>query len=199
MSDPSTTQTPPTTWTPSKTVATVGSGAGVIGLAHYVQLCIAAGHVVAPSVEMIGMALTVLAYPAHLIWTILINRLQKAAGVTAALLLLVMALPLAGCETMNAGSSAAINYLAGNESSTKQNVQKADDLNLKALTDALCAIPYGAVVRNATGNPKIPAAIMDACGLPQGVTIVTNNAAVTISTGTGSVTVPTTTTTVTPE
>ncbi len=75
-------------------------------------------------------------------------------------------LPLAGCGSMNEGSGAVLNYAAQNYAGAKQNVQSADDMRLVAWSDQACAMNVGALARNATGNPNIVKAVLEACPVP---------------------------------
>lgn len=113
-------------------------------------------------------------------------------------LLLTAVVGLAGCNAINSAVSGGTNYLSASEAGAKSNQQHIDDLGLKTLLDTMCITPYGAIVRNASGNPNAPRAIVDACGLPQGITLIQNTSGVSMATGTGPVSVQPGSTIITP-
>jgi len=104
---------------------------------------------------------------------------------------------LSGCSAINSGVSAGVNYLGASAVGAKKNIEATNDLALSTWAAAGCATPYGAMVRNATGIPTLPEALVHLCGLPSGITVVQTTAAATVTVGTGEIKVPTATTTVT--
>lgn len=75
MSD---TQTAPKTWTAQSTLNTAGGLTGLAIVSQYINDSFAAGHLVAPGLAVIGVALTVIAPVAHLIGRIVMFKLSQA-------------------------------------------------------------------------------------------------------------------------
>ncbi len=83
------------------------------------------------------------------------------------MLFLVMALLcLSGCGAMNEYTGAALNYTEQGYAGARQNIRSADDMKLVTWADAACALNVGALARNATGNPNIIKAALEACPIP---------------------------------
>jgi len=79
------------------------------------------------------------------------------------LIAILFAVSLAGCGTMNAWNGAALNKVESDYSGAKQNLKSFDDMKFVTWADAACAIPLGALQRNATGNPRAVNAVFEAC------------------------------------
>jgi hypothetical protein len=94
---------------------------------------------------------------------------------------------LSGCAEYNAAVSAGTNFASTQVTAQKENIQALNDVAAKALAASLCAVPYGELVRNGSGNPNFPTAVIEACGGPSGYTLVHN-----ASTATATTTIPTT-------
>ena len=104
---------------------------------------------------------------------------------------------LSGCAGFDAAWSGANNYYGSQLQATVRNIQGVNDNTAKTWADAGCATPYGELVRNGSGNPNLPAAVIALCGLPPGYTMVHTVSTATVTTGAASVTIPTSTSTVT--
>ena len=74
-------------------------------------------------------------------------------AITAAL---VAAFSLSNCTTVTGQA------YAGYEAAAKKGVQLADDNAIKTITDNICAVPYGAVIRNTQFIPVAKAACLPA-------------------------------------
>ena len=94
---------------------------------------------------------------------------------------------LSGCAYLDAAVGGVNTYTAGETKAVQKNVQGANDNAAAIWADAGCAIPYGELVRNGSGNPNLPAAIITLCGAPSGFTTIHSAASATATT-----TVPTT-------
>jgi len=70
--------------------------------------------------------------------------------------LAVLGLALASCTTVTGQA------YAGYEAAAKKGVQLADDNAIKTITDNICAVPYGAVIRNTQFIPVAKAACLPA-------------------------------------
>jgi uncharacterized protein YceK len=79
---------------------------------------------------------------------------------------LIAVMVLSSCGSLNNATSAFLNQSASDYNGFKANVKSIDDTRLKAWTDEACAMPLGAIARNATGNPNVPQAIFTACPVP---------------------------------
>ena len=108
---------------------------------------------------------------------------------------LCVLLALSGCAWVDSTVSGANNYIAGEIKTTQKNVQATNDNAATIWVDSGCAIPYGEVVRNGTGNPNMPAAVITLCGAPAGFTMIhsTPTATATTSIPTNTIQVPTAT------
>ena len=76
---------------------------------------------------------------------------------------------LAGCAEWSAAISG---YTAAAQVSAQagvRNVQQVNDLNAQVWSAAACAAPYGEMVRNGSGNPGYPSAVIALCGVPPGL------------------------------
>lgn len=82
------------------------------------------------------------------------------------MLIILAAIGLAGCGVLNTFTGAQLNSAEANYAGSKQNVKAADDMKLIAWADAACAMPVGALQRNATGNPYAVNAVLTACPIP---------------------------------
>jgi hypothetical protein len=80
-------------------------------------------------------------------------------------------LALSGCTGFDAAWSGANNYYSGELKTTQKNIQGVNDNSAATWADAGCAIPYGELVRNGSGNPNMPAAVVTLCGAPSGFTM----------------------------
>ena len=69
----------------------------------------------------------------------------------------LIAAMLSGCTTVTGAA------YAGYETAAKKGIETADDNQIKTLSDAICAVPYGAILRNTAFIPVAKAAC-----LPQG-------------------------------
>jgi hypothetical protein len=103
---------------------------------------------------------------------------------TALVLIAVLALPfsLGACSYVNAAAGAANNFAAGQIAATTAAIQAADDNIAKALVHEMCAIPYGEVARNGSGNVNFPLAVIKVCGSPAGTLVVQEAGSVTATT-----------------
>lgn len=101
---------------------------------------------------------------------------------------------LSGCAGFDAAWSGVNTYYSGELNNTVKNIQGVNDNAAKTWADAGCATPYGELVRNGSGNPNLPAAIITLCGAPSGFTTIHSAASATATTTvpTTVVTVPTT-------
>lgn len=84
---------------------------------------------------------------------------------------LLPCLVLAGCAELDAAVGGANTYAAAESAAVVKNVQGFNDNVARATIAALCATPYGELVRNGSGNPNFPSAVVTACGAPPGLTI----------------------------
>lgn len=73
---------------------------------------------------------------------------------------------LSGCGAINAYTGASLNAGEANYVGARQNVKSADDMRMILWADAACALPLGALARNATGNPYAVNAALVACPIP---------------------------------
>lgn len=88
---------------------------------------------------------------------------------------LLAAAALAGCGALNAYTGAALNAGEAGYTGARQNVKSADDMRFILWADSACALPLGALQRNATGNPNAVTAVLTACPVPDvGVIRATN-------------------------
>jgi len=71
-------------------------------------------------------------------------------------LIIIAALALTGCTTTTA------QLYSGYEQAAKKGIEAADDNNIKTLTDSICGVPYGAVIRNTQFIPVAKAACLPA-------------------------------------
>ncbi|HEY8027681.1 MAG TPA: hypothetical protein VIF60_24285 [Burkholderiaceae bacterium] len=67
---------------------------------------------------------------------------------------LVAAFCFSGCTTVTGQA------YAGYETAARKGIEMADDNNIKTLSDAICAVPYGAILRNAQFIPVAKAACL---------------------------------------
>lgn len=92
------------------------------------------------------------------------------AGFVRLPLLLLLALgasvALSGCGVLNAYTGAALTTGEANYAGAKQNVMAVSDMKMIMWADAACALPLGALARNATGNPNAVNAALVACPIP---------------------------------
>jgi hypothetical protein len=77
-----------------------------------------------------------------------------------------LALCLTGCAEWNAGVSALNNYTGTQVTAQQANIQGVNDNLAKVWVDAGCALPYGEIVRNGSGNPNLAKAVILLCGQP---------------------------------
>lgn len=82
------------------------------------------------------------------------------------LLAVCAALVLSACGTLNAYTGAALNAGEAGYAGARQNIKSIDDMKMIAWADAACAMPVGALQRNATGNPFAVNAVLTACPIP---------------------------------
>lgn len=80
--------------------------------------------------------------------------------------LIIGAVALSGCGSLNAYTGAALNAAEAGYSGAKQNAKSADDMKFILWADTACAIPLGSLARNATGNPYAVNAALTACPIP---------------------------------
>lgn len=80
--------------------------------------------------------------------------------------ILLLALALCGCGALNTFNGAQLNNAESNYAGARQNIKSLDDLKMIAWADAACAMPVGALQRNATGNPYAVNAVLTACPIP---------------------------------
>ena len=162
-------------------------------------------HVVVPP-EVQGAGFVLLTWAAgkmiHALPTAKIAEAPPSAGfaiapIAVALVALGLLLMLPGCAGFDAAWSGANNYYNGQLQATVKNIQGVNDNAAKTWADAGCATPYGELVRNGSGNPNLPAAVIALCGLPPGYTVVHAVSTATVTTGPANITIPTSTTTVT--
>jgi hypothetical protein len=119
-------------------------------------------------------------------------RLHLTIGrATALAALLGVAILPAACAPYNAAVSAATSYASTQVTAQQANIQALNDVAAKTWADGGCAIPYGELVRNGSGNPNFAQAVISLCGGPSGYTMI-HGAAVPIAT----TTIPTTIVTV---
>lgn len=81
-------------------------------------------------------------------------------------LIAAAAVMLSACGAMNTYTGAALNAGEANYTGAKQNIRSADDMKLIIWADSACALPLGALARNATGNPYAINAALVACPIP---------------------------------
>jgi hypothetical protein len=97
-------------------------------------------------------------------------NISKQAGFARLPLLLILsvvsAVALSGCGVMNAYTGAALTTGEANYAGAKQNVMAVSDMKMMMWADAACALPLGALARNATGNPNAVNAALVACPIP---------------------------------
>jgi hypothetical protein len=86
-----------------------------------------------------------------------------------------------GCTAFNAYTGAAINAGEASFAGAKQNIQAIDDAKFIGWMDAACAMPIGALQRNATGNSDAVPAVLTACPVPGVAVINTKNGSITVS------------------
>lgn len=98
---------------------------------------------------------------------------------------------LSACVQWDTAVSGANTYAAAEIKAQQKNAQGVNDNTAAAWADSGCAIPYGELVRNGSGNPNMPAAIITLCGSPSGYTMVHQAGVATATT-----TIPTTVVTV---
>jgi uncharacterized protein YceK len=95
------------------------------------------------------------------------TQIDKQSGFASLGMLIVLAalaaLLLSGCGTLNAYTGAALNAAEAGYTGTRQNAKSADDMKFIVWSDSACAIPLGALSRNATGNPNAVSAALTAC------------------------------------
>lgn len=98
------------------------------------------------------------------------QRCHPQAGFVSPFLLLCMVtsavLLLSGCGAINAYTGASLNAGEANYVGARQNLKSADDMRMILWADAACALPLGALARNATGNPYAVNAALVACPIP---------------------------------
>jgi hypothetical protein len=102
------------------------------------------------------------------------------------LFLVGVTLAMSGCAEMQASWSGVNTATATSIKATQKNLQGSNDNIAQAWADSGCAIPYGEVVRNGSGNPNLPAAIITLCGAPSGFTMIHST-----PTATATTTIPT--------
>jgi hypothetical protein len=90
----------------------------------------------------------------------------------------VLASTLSGCGSINAYTGAAINAGESSFTGAKQNIQAIDDAKFIGWLDAACAMPVGALQRNATGNSEAVQAVLTACPIPSVAVVNTRNGTV---------------------
>ena len=93
-----------------------------------------------------------------------------------------IAASLSGCGSMNAYTGAAINAGESSFTGAKQNLQAIDDAKFIGWMDAACAMPVGALQRNATGNSDAVQAVLTACPVPNMAVINTKNGSISVMT-----------------
>jgi hypothetical protein len=100
--------------------------------------------------------------------TALAPQPRQAGFVRPGLLLILVfaAAALSACGAMNTYTGAALNAGEANYTGAKQNIKSADDMKLIMWADSACALPLGALARNATGNPYAINAALVACPIP---------------------------------
>ena len=102
--------------------------------------------------------------------------------------LVLVAAMLTGCAGFDAAVSGANTYVAGELRAQQKGIESANDNVAATWAMSGCAIPYGEIVRNGSGNPNLAAAVITLCGSPSGTTIIR-----TIATPTAITTIPSTT------
>ena len=85
--------------------------------------------------------------------------------------LLFLCSGLGGCAAWNAGVSSVNTYSAAEITAQKKNLEGIHDNSAAAWAAAGCAIPYGELVRNGSGNPNLPQAVVALCGAPSGMSL----------------------------
>lgn len=109
-------------------------------------------------------------------------RIGTLANVLPALAL------LASCTEFNAAMSTANSYSRSQITAQVANIQGVNDNAALVWAETGCALPYGEVVRNGSGNPNLAQAVMLLCGTPAGTTVIHTS-----PTATAITTVPTAT------
>ena len=92
---------------------------------------------------------------------------------------------LSGCGAMNTYTAAALSTGSTDYLGAKENIQKIDDLKLRAWVDNACAVNVGALQRAAstTGNNNVTNAVFTACPVPNvGVTSILPTGSMTVQT-----------------
>lgn len=101
-----------------------------------------------------------------------------------------MASILNGCTAWNSGVASVNNYSASQMAAQQKNVEGVNDNVARAWAAGACAIPYGEIVRNGTGNPNFPKAIIELCGAPSGTTIISTQPVPSATTTVPTIVVP---------
>ena len=78
--------------------------------------------------------------------------------------LITIAAMLTACTLQTACTTTTAQLYAGYESAAKKGLEAADDNNIRTLTDGICGVPYGAVIRNSQFIPLAKAACLPAGG-----------------------------------
>ena len=99
--------------------------------------------------------------------------MRKTALTMAALL------ALSGCASLSTDYRAAVGVV-------QADVRLANDNAAATWAAAGCAIPYGEVVRNGSGNPNFPKAMVELCGAPGGYVMVSTSGGAALVTTTGA-------------
>lgn len=81
-------------------------------------------------------------------------------------------LALGGCAEISAMASGYTAAAQVSAQATVRNVQQVHDLEAQVWAATACAAPYGELVRNGSGNPGYPSAVIALCGVPPGLTRV---------------------------
>ena len=118
---------------------------------------------------------------------VVLGALKKAVPLMVAGAVLAS---LSACAEWNAGVSSVNSYVGQQITAQQQNIQGANDNAAKAWAETGCAIPYGELVRNGSGNPNLAAAVIELCGAPSGFTTIHTQASATATTTIPTVTVP---------
>ena len=85
-------------------------------------------------------------------------------------------LALTGCAEFQSAWTATNTATSAGIKATQKNVQGTNDNIAQGWADEGCAIPYGEVVRNGSGNPNLPLAIIELCGAPAGTVVLKTSA-----------------------
>lgn len=101
-------------------------------------------------------------------------------------------LALSGCAEFDAATTATTSYASTQVSAQVLNIQAANDVAAKTWASSGCAIPYGELVRNGSGNPNFAEAVVALCGGPSGYTMIhgTTNATISVIPATPAPTTP---------